>query len=118
MYKDVAMIHDQIAFYGEHFDVQYALKTPHQILCKAMEELGEVSEILNKPEEVFEESLEAEVCDVVNAVVDLAYTLMKLKDPLLTPSQFAHIMKAHQSKKIAKWQRKEINRLTEVAHHE
>ncbi|AUG88368.1 MazG-like pyrophosphatase [Vibrio phage Vp_R1] len=78
-------------------------RTPFEILSKATEELGEVATILNKPNKEHDEPLYSEVCDVINAVVDLAWT--HHKDEFNGDRKaFMKVMKKTQKKKLLKWE--------------
>lgn len=73
------------------------------VLCKATEELGEIATIVNKPSKQHDEPLEAEVCDLVNAVLDLAWLVWSENNPKGTGQEFEQYMLETQKKKLLKW---------------
>ncbi len=54
------------------------------ILCKTMEELGEVSTMINKPDKQHDETLTHEIADTIQCLLDLqwAYTRQILPDTM------------------------------------
>lgn len=48
-------------------------RTKQEVLCKLIEEVGEIATMINKPTKEFDEPLAGEIADCINALVDLLY---------------------------------------------